>query len=206
MTLLHQTEWLIALQDKDCEANMGLMIGLVSPSYWEAFFFSSLLWVICMNFTLTANITLSFPCWCNSFNYVTFIIQQGWSYSSREMIFSKQLSTREQTKDSDDACQNKQRQNCFEPVTFRRCLWKKLNTWDLIKFSRFAAKIKSKIINPWETERWLTAATWQTSPSPWSISSVSLTCAPSEDGISQSTGEPFWHKCLPGGEVHRLDL
>lgn len=120
-----------------------------------------------MNFTLTVNIALSFPCWCNCFNYVTFIIQQGWSYSSREMIFSKQVSIQ---------AGNKQRTR----MTYARInndkivtsLWlfanvfrkkeKNSNTSDLIKFSRFTARIKSKIINPREAKRWRVSRDLQT--------------------------------------------
>lgn len=50
----------------------------------------------------------------------------------------------------------------------------------------------------------MSATTCQRSPSPWSISSLSQTCVPSKDGISQPTGEPSWLICLPVVEFFGL--
>lgn len=114
-----------------------------------------------MNFTLTVNIALSFPCWCNCFNYVTFIIQQGWSYSSREMIISKQVSiqagNKQRTRMTYARINNDKIVTSLWPfanVFRKKKKKKKSNTSDLIKFSHFTARIKSNIINPWEAQRW----------------------------------------------------
>lgn len=50
----------------------------------------------------------------------------------------------------------------------------------------------------------VSAVTCQRSPSSWSVSSLSQTCVPSKDGISQPMGEPSWLICLTVAEFFGL--